>query len=71
VSKDKVKVYFDRTGNTLTIWFDDPLKEAICAEVGDDTILMKDKQGHNIGLELLNFLQNHSEKEPNSREEPA
>ena len=53
---DKVRVYHDRTGNTLTIWFDDPRKEAICEEVNDDVVLMKDKRGRVIGFERLNYL---------------
>ena len=42
---DKVRVCHDRTGNTLTVWFDDPAKEAVCEEVGDDVVLMKDRRG--------------------------
>jgi uncharacterized protein YuzE len=53
---DKVRVFHDRAGNTLTIWFDDPKKEAICEEVNDDVILMKDKRGRVIGFERLNYL---------------
>lgn len=53
---DKVRVYYDRIGNTLTVWFDDPQKEYVCEEIGDDVILMKDRQGQVIGLERLNYL---------------
>ncbi len=53
---DKVRVYFDRTGNTLTVWFDDPAKEAVCEEVGDDVVLIKDRRGRVIGFERLNYL---------------
>jgi hypothetical protein len=52
---EKVRVYYDRTGNTLTVWFDDPKLEHICEEIDDDTILMKDQRGHVIGLERLNY----------------
>jgi len=38
----KVKVFHDKKGNTLTIWFDDPKKEKIADEIGEDTIVMKD-----------------------------
>ena len=31
---EEVKVYYDRTGNTLTVWFGDP-REDICEEVGE------------------------------------
>jgi hypothetical protein len=46
----------DRTGNTLSVWFDDPAKEVVCEEVGDDTILVKDRRGRVIGFERLNCL---------------
>ena len=32
----KVKVLYDQTGNTLTVWFDDPHDEYICEETGDE-----------------------------------
>jgi uncharacterized protein YuzE len=50
---DKVRVYHDRTGNTLTVWFDDPNKEAVYEEVDDDVVLMKDRRGRVIGFERL------------------
>jgi len=53
---DKVRVFYDRTGNTLTVWFDDPRKESFCQEVNDDVVLMKDKRGRVIGFERLNYL---------------
>ena len=53
---DKVRVYFDRVGNSLTVWFDDPAKESVCEEVGDDVVLMKDRRGRVIGFERLNYL---------------
>lgn len=53
----KVKVYHDRTGNTLTVWFEDPAREHICEEAGDDVVVMKDRQGQVIGLERLNFVE--------------
>ena len=53
---DKVRVYFDRVGNSLTVWFDDPAKEFVCEEVGDDVVLMKDRRGRVIGFERLNYL---------------
>jgi hypothetical protein len=28
---EKVRIYFDREGNTLSVWFDDPKKEHVCA----------------------------------------
>jgi hypothetical protein len=53
---DKVRVYHDRTGNTVTVWFDDPRKESICEELGDDVVLIKDQEGRVIGFERLNYL---------------
>jgi len=53
---DKVRVYYDRTGNTLTVWLDDPQKEHVCEEIGADVVLMKDSEGRVIGLERLNYL---------------
>lgn len=51
----EVKVYYDRVGNTLTVWFGSPQDEYICEETGDEVILMKDNQGQVIGFEKLNY----------------
>jgi uncharacterized protein YuzE len=51
----QVKVYYDKQGNTLTVWFDDPKKEFIAEETGEEVILMKDETGRVIGFEKLNF----------------
>jgi len=51
----EVKVFFDAEANTLTIWFGDPKQEYICEETGDEVVLMKDRAGHVIGIERLNF----------------
>jgi uncharacterized protein YuzE len=51
----EVKVYYDREGNTLTVWFGNPQDEYVCEETGDEVVLMKDKLGHVIGFEKLNF----------------
>ncbi len=53
---DKVRVYYDRAGNTLSVWFDDPKREHVCEEIDDDMVLMKDEQGRVIGFERLNYL---------------
>ncbi len=52
---DKLLIYWDTEGNTLNVWFDDPQKEHICEETGDEVVLVKDKQGNVIGVEKLNF----------------
>jgi hypothetical protein len=51
----QVKVFYDQTGNTLTVWFGNPQDEHICEETGDEVILMKDKSGRVIGFEKLNY----------------
>lgn len=51
----EVKVYYDQTGNTLTVWFDDPRQEYVSEETGDEVVLMKDRKGRVIGFEKLNF----------------
>jgi hypothetical protein len=51
----QVKVFYDQTGNTLTVWFGDPQEECICEETGDEVILMKDSSGQVIGFEKLEF----------------
>jgi hypothetical protein len=53
---EKIRIYHDRTGNTLTVWFDDPQKEYTCEEIDDDVVLMKDRRGRVLGFERLNYL---------------
>jgi uncharacterized protein YuzE len=60
---DKLRVYFDREGNTLSVWFDDPKKEHVCEESDDDVVLRKDRRGRVIGFERLNFLSAKQKKE--------
>ena len=52
---EQVKIFHDRTGNTLTVWFGNPQEEYICEEIGDEVILMKDQTDRVIGFEKLNF----------------
>lgn len=58
----QVKVYFDREGNTLTVWFGEKQEEFVCEETGEDVVLMKDKAGRVIGFEKLNFILPAAEK---------
>jgi uncharacterized protein YuzE len=51
----QVKVYYDREGNTLTVWFGNPKDEYICEETGEEVVLMKNKNGQVIGFEKLNY----------------
>jgi len=60
---DKLRVFYDREGNTLSVWFDDPKKEHICEEADEDMILVKDRQGRVIGFERLNYLSAKQRKE--------
>ena len=32
----EVKIYYDKQGNTLTVWFGNPQEEYICEETGDE-----------------------------------
>ena len=51
----QIKVYYDREGNTLTVWFGDPREEYVCEETGDEVVLMKNREGQVIGFEKLNY----------------
>ena len=33
---EQIKAFYDRTGNTLTVWFGEPQDEYICEETGDE-----------------------------------
>lgn len=58
----KIKIYYDEEGNTLNIWFDEPTKEYISEEIGNEIILNKDEEGNVIGFEKLNFLKSPDPK---------
>jgi hypothetical protein len=51
----EVRVFYDREGRTLTVWFSNQSREYVCEETGDEVVLMKDAAGHVIGFEKLNF----------------
>lgn len=51
---EKVRVYYDAAGRTLSVWIADPESEDVCEEADDDTILMKNSKGDIIGFEKLN-----------------
>ena len=53
---EKISVVFNRLANTLDVWFDDPEKEWVSEETGEEIILKKDKNGRLIGFEKLNVL---------------
>jgi len=50
----QVTVYYDRPGNTLTVWFGNPADEVEVEETGDEIVLMKDAAGKVIGFEKFN-----------------
>ncbi len=52
---DKIKIVHDAEGQTLTVWLDDPSKEAVCEETAEEVVLMKDASGRVIGFELLHY----------------
>ena len=52
----KIRVFFDKEGNTLDVWFEKPRK-VVCEETGEEVILKKDpKTKKVIGFEKLNFI---------------
>jgi len=51
----EVRLFHDPQGQTLTVWFSDPSEEYVCQETGEEVVLMKDRAGHVIGFEKLNF----------------
>ena len=51
----EVNVYYDPMGRTLTVWFGRPQAEYVCQETGEEVVLMKDRRGHVIGFERLNY----------------
>ena len=58
-----IKLFFDKKGNTLNVWFDDPAKESVSEETSEEIIIVKDKKGKVIGIEVLNYLPNKSIKD--------
>jgi len=51
-----IKIFFDKSGNTLNVWFDEPAKEVVSEETSEEIVLVKDKKGKVIGFEVLNYL---------------
>ncbi len=51
-----IKIFFDKKGNTLNVWFDNPSKESISEETSEEVVIIKDKKGKVIGFEVLNYL---------------
>ncbi len=52
----QVKVYYEPEMELLTVFWQTPRPNQICAELGDGVVLIKDETtGHAIGLELLSY----------------
>lgn len=51
----KIRVSINRESNTLNIWCDEPEKEFIIEETGEEIILKKDKNSRVVGFEKLNL----------------
>jgi uncharacterized protein YuzE len=52
---DKIKVIHDVVGHTLTLWLKDSSTEHVCEETTDEIVIMKDKAGMVLGIEILNY----------------
>ena len=55
---EKIRVILNHESNTLDVWFDDPEKEFISEEIGEEIILKKDKNNKVIGFEKFNLFAN-------------
>ena len=51
-----LRIYYDAKGKTLTVWFDEPEKEFVAEETGDEVVIIKDRDNRVIGFERLNFV---------------
>ncbi len=45
-----MKVFYDRDGHTLTVWFAERPAEYVCEETGDEVVLMKDASGGSFAI---------------------
>jgi hypothetical protein len=52
----ELRVFHDKDGKTLTVWFGDSRDEYVCEETGDEVLLIKDSSGNVIGFEKLHFM---------------
>ncbi len=57
----KINLIHDIIGKTLTIHFGDPKTEYSSELTNDEIIVMKDKDGKVIGVEILHFDQDPNE----------
>ncbi len=47
----QVKIIFDPSVNSLTVWFDNPSSEDVSTDLDNDVLLMKNKDNEVIGVE--------------------
>jgi hypothetical protein len=52
---ERIRVIHDSVGHTLTIWLGDPQQEYLSTLTDDEVVVMKDKQGHILGFEILHY----------------
>lgn len=57
----KINMIHDKIGKTLTIHFSDPKEEYASELTDNEIIVMKNKSGKVIGLEILHFNYNPDE----------
>ena len=51
-----IRFYYDSKANTLNVWFDNPKREYLSEETGEEVVLNKNRKGKVIGFEKLNYL---------------
>ena len=51
-----LRIYCDAKGKTLTVWFDEPEKEFVAEETGEEVVIIKDRDNRVIDFERLNFV---------------
>lgn len=51
----KIRLIHDTIGRTLTVWLGDPASEHSCEETTDELVVMKDRAGKIIGVEILHY----------------
>ena len=52
---ERIRVIHDTVGHTLTIWLRDPKQEYVSTLTDDEVVVMKDKEGHVLGFEVLHY----------------
>lgn len=52
---DRIKIIHDSVGHTLTVWLGDPSQEYVSTLTEDEVIIMKDRDGHVLGVEVLHY----------------